>query len=270
MALPPVTEWLHTLTFKWKGNVETNYDYLDINYSLDGVKWTWVDYRTGTTGGSFTSDSTTEFTDLAEMYNIFYFGFGMSTDTSIIRDGVYIDDVKLIRQQLSISNYSYTNYNGTSMAAPHVSGVAGLIKAFNPGLTNIEIKNAILNNVDAVSSLSGKVLTGGRINAFKALSSVFVDNDGDGIADSQDNCSQTFNPGQQDTDSDGYGNICDADLDNDGVVGFMDFNIFKAAWLSTALSPNWNPDADLDSDNVVGFQDFNVFKGRWLTSAPWK
>ncbi len=56
------------------------------------------------------------------------------------------------------------------MATPHVSGLAGLIKAFNPALTNLEIKNAILNNVDTKSSLTGKVLTGGRINAFKALS----------------------------------------------------------------------------------------------------
>jgi subtilisin family serine protease len=64
----------------------------------------------------------------------------------------------------------YAYFSGTSMATPHVSGLAGLLKAFNPGLTTIEIINLILNTLDPVSSLSGKVLTGGRINAFSALS----------------------------------------------------------------------------------------------------
>ncbi len=68
------------------------------------------------------------------------------------------------------NNYSYSS--GTSMATPYVSGIAGLIKAFNSGLTNLEIKETILNNVDVKSSLAGKVLTGGRLNAYKALSSV--------------------------------------------------------------------------------------------------
>jgi subtilisin family serine protease len=66
----------------------------------------------------------------------------------------------------------YFSKSGTSMATPYVSGVAGLIKAWNPDLTNIEIIDAILNNVDVISSLTGKVLTGGRLNAYKALSSV--------------------------------------------------------------------------------------------------
>jgi hypothetical protein len=96
-----------------------------------------------------------------------------------------------------------------------------------------------------------------------------VDSDGDGVADDIDNCSQTENPGQQDTDSDGYGNMCDADLDNDGAVGVQDFNVFKAAWLSTSSSGNWNPDADFDSDGAVGVLDFHIFKQRWLTIGPW-
>jgi hypothetical protein len=96
-----------------------------------------------------------------------------------------------------------------------------------------------------------------------------TDGDGDGIADGNDNCSATPNSGQQNSDSDVYGNICDCDLDNDGAVGFQDFMIFKAAWLSVSASPNWNADADFDSDGAVGFQDFMIFKGRWLTIAPW-
>ncbi len=147
-----------------------NYDYLDINYSPDGVTWDWLDYRTGSTNGNFISDSTTEITAAADMFDSFYFGFGLESDLSINYDGVYLDDVVLTRQPITISSHGYGSYAGTSMAAPHVSGLAGLIKAFNPALTNLEIKNIILNNVDLKSSLTGKVLTGGRINAFKALS----------------------------------------------------------------------------------------------------
>ena len=70
----------------------------------------------------------------------------------------------------------YFTKSGTSMATPYVSGVAALINAFDLGLTNLKIKEAILNNVDVRNSLTGKVLTGGRLNAYNALSSVLCTN----------------------------------------------------------------------------------------------
>jgi len=60
------------------------------------------------------------------------------------------------------------------MATPVVSGIAGLLKASNPALTNIQIKSLIEGNVDTLGSLSGLVATGGRINVnniFPAASS---------------------------------------------------------------------------------------------------
>ncbi len=171
-----VKDNLYTLSFKWKGIIETNYDYLDINYSTDGVNWDWLDYRTGSTGGSFISDSTEEITIAADFFSSFYFGFGLYSDNIFNYDGVYIDDVVLTRESITISGYGYTSYQGTSMAAPHVSGVAGLIKSLNPGLTNLEIIDTILNNVDVKSSLNGEVLTGGRLNAYEALNSVSCPN----------------------------------------------------------------------------------------------
>jgi len=44
------------------------------------------------------------------------------------------------------------------------------------------------------------------------------DVDGDGIPNASDNCLYVPNPNQRDTDGDGYGNLCDADLDNNGIV----------------------------------------------------
>ncbi len=57
------------------------------------------------------------------------------------------------------------------MATPHVSGLAALIKSRNQTLTNVQIKEIILNTVDHLPQWSGKVLKGGRINAYSALHS---------------------------------------------------------------------------------------------------
>ncbi|MDZ4383685.1 MAG: S8 family serine peptidase, partial [Thermodesulfovibrionia bacterium] len=183
-----VKDNLYTLSFKWKGVLETNYDYLLINFSSDGVYWDWLDYRTGSTNGSFISDSTDEITAAADLLSSFYLGFGLYSDLTITYDGVYLDNVVLTRKLITIGSYSYASYQGTSMAAPHVSGLAGLIKAFGPTLSNLEIKNAILDNVDVKSSLSGKILTGGRINALQSTSDPDIDYDGDGYSVNQGDC----------------------------------------------------------------------------------
>jgi thermitase len=71
------------------------------------------------------------------------------------------------------SQYGYMQ--GTSMAVPYVTGLAGLIKSIRPDLSALQIKYTILNNVDYISSLAGKILTGGRINTLKALTNIITD-----------------------------------------------------------------------------------------------
>lgn len=63
----------------------------------------------------------------------------------------------------------YRNMQGTSMAAPHAAGLAGLILGYKPELTSAKVKNAILATGDPLPSLSGKTVTGKRINAYNAL-----------------------------------------------------------------------------------------------------
>ncbi len=58
----------------------------------------------------------------------------------------------------------YASYSGTSMATPHVSGAAALYAAYHPSSTAAAIKAAILNSAVPTGSLSGKTVTGGRLN----------------------------------------------------------------------------------------------------------
>jgi|GEM_PF-5188786 len=63
----------------------------------------------------------------------------------------------------------YYRASGTSMAAPHVTGVAALLKARYPGLDTWGIRNRILAGADTVAWLEGSTVTGRRLNAAGAL-----------------------------------------------------------------------------------------------------
>ena len=65
----------------------------------------------------------------------------------------------------------YRYGGGTSMACSYVSVLAALLQAQYPFLTNIRLKIIIEANVDPIGALNGLIATGGRVNAFKALSS---------------------------------------------------------------------------------------------------
>lgn len=70
----------------------------------------------------------------------------------------------------TLNTGSYASYSGTSMAAPHVAGLAALVKAANTSLTGSELRGCIINTGDSLTSLSGKTTSGRRINAFNAVS----------------------------------------------------------------------------------------------------
>jgi hypothetical protein len=63
----------------------------------------------------------------------------------------------------------YQFLSGTSMATPHVAGVAALVLSKTPTLTTAQLKSAIINNTDPIPSLSGRTISGGRLNAAKAV-----------------------------------------------------------------------------------------------------
>ncbi len=69
----------------------------------------------------------------------------------------------------TVRNSSYAYYSGTSMAAPHVSGVAALLLSYYPQITLQEMKERILSTGDPTDALTGKTVTARCLNAYKAL-----------------------------------------------------------------------------------------------------
>jgi subtilisin family serine protease len=63
----------------------------------------------------------------------------------------------------------YEEKKGTSMATPFVAGVAALVLAENPKMSVDDLRALLLKSVDQIPSLKGKVSSGGRINAAKAV-----------------------------------------------------------------------------------------------------
>ncbi|MEQ1802480.1 MAG: dockerin type I domain-containing protein [Gammaproteobacteria bacterium] len=104
-----------------------------------------------------------------------------------------------------------------------------------------------------------------------------VDSDGDGVSDATDNCTLVANaaagtvPGtsiprfQLDSDNDGYGNACDADLNNTGVTTAADYNILRTVIGKTySFSPN-AARSDLNSSGAVTTADFAMLRARIST-----
>ncbi|MDJ0867001.1 MAG: hypothetical protein QNK03_12890 [Myxococcota bacterium] len=86
------------------------------------------------------------------------------------------------------------------------------------------------------------------------------DTDQDEVPDACDNCTLVPNTDQRDTNGDGYGNICDPDLNDDGLVGIPDFNMLRSVFGQVVGDPLFDPDADFNGDGGVGIPDFNVLR----------
>ena len=92
-----------------------------------------------------------------------------------------------------------------------------------------------------------------------------MDIDGDGQLDWRDNCRLIPNPRQRDTDGDGYGNFCDADVNADGRTTTSWGESFPRslrgdveAIALTARDGHYLPDHDLDGDNKVSERDVSI------------
>lgn len=70
---------------------------------------------------------------------------------------------------------SYANLSGTSMAAPQVAGVLALVRSLYPSATTSALTASVIQTGDALSSLSGKTVSGKRLNALSAVQYLATD-----------------------------------------------------------------------------------------------
>jgi len=111
-----------------------------------------------------------------------------TSDAGVFDDGVWVDNIKVLCRASGPGDYdndpvpanqfelpagsgggSYMAISGTSMATPHVAGVAALVRAADPGAPPAQVVQAIKNGAQPLASLSGFTTTGGRADALAAI-----------------------------------------------------------------------------------------------------
>jgi hypothetical protein len=148
-------------------------------------------------------------------------------------------------------NYCLTNKGPFSSLQPYVywSGTAYVPPSVNAW------------NFDFRYGLQGNVNKGFAAYAWAvAPDDPLGDTDGDGVQNSQDNCTLVPNASQLDADGDGYGNACDADLNNSGTVTAADFAILRSVLGQPATSSPTAAASDLNGSGTVTAADFAILR----------
>ncbi len=87
----------------------------------------------------------------------------------------------------------------------------------------------------------------------------------DGVADAADNCIDAFNPDQRDSDLDGYGDACDPDFNNDGIVDNVDLRLLGPLNVVRG-GGRFQKSRDLNGDDAVDRDDYVILKRRYGTA----
>jgi hypothetical protein len=140
-----------------------------------------------------------------------------------------------------VQTYFTSSFSGTSAAAPHATGAAALILAQNPAFNSRQLRGQIIADAFDVAAAGYDYRTGyGRIS---------LDADLDTYNHDLDNCVLIANVDQADFDNDGFGDVCDIDIDNDGLENDIEEQLSG----TSVINPDTDGDGLTDGEEVNGY-----------------
>lgn len=143
-------------------------DYVLVEFSTDAINWKVIAGWTGSTGGNWRE---VEY-NLPELDGSSgYVRFRLISDWSLNYGGVRLDEVQFLGTDIfaSFDEPRYNTIQGTSMAAPIVSGVASLLLTERPDLTMEDLRSILLATVIPVEGASNYISSGGMVDAGAAI-----------------------------------------------------------------------------------------------------
>ena len=126
-------------------------------------------FSPGSGAGTFSFDLGQELLAGGQVQVSFSYQAGLSPSPT---DGVWLDDIMLSCMAPVGQASGYAFLDGTSMAAPFVTGAAALLYSLNPSASVSQVRAALLDTVRPVAPLAGRTTSGGRIDAAAALDEI--------------------------------------------------------------------------------------------------